>query len=60
MKRSLDHKIAVAINLPQNVNILETLDDNELLKRYHVWFGGYPYYNFYFDYIPVFIFLFKF
>ncbi len=26
--------MAVASNLPRNVNILETFDDNELLKRY--------------------------
>ncbi len=26
--------MAVAGNLPRNVNILETFDDNELLKRY--------------------------
>jgi len=35
-------KLAVANNLPRNINILETFDDNELLKRYRLWFGGYP------------------
>lgn len=28
--------MAVAGNLAWNINILETLDDNELLKRYHL------------------------
>ncbi len=29
-------KMAVAGNLPQNLNSLETFDDNELLKRYRL------------------------
>ncbi len=29
-------KMAVVNNLPQNINILETFDDNELLKRYRL------------------------
>ncbi len=29
-------KMAVADNLPQNLNSLETFDDNELLKRYRL------------------------
>ncbi len=38
--------MAVASNLPQNINILETFDDNEPLR-----FGGYPNSKFSFDYI---------
>ncbi len=43
-------KIVVSGNLPQNINILETFDDNELLKR-PLGFGGYSNSTFSFDYI---------
>ncbi len=44
--------MAVAGNLPPNVNILETFDDNELFKKYHLFgFGGYPNSKFSFNYI---------
>ncbi len=45
-------KMPVVGNLPRNVNILETFDDNELLKKVSsLGFGGYPYSKLTFDYI---------
>ncbi len=48
--------MAVARYLPRNVNILQTFDDNVLLKRHRLFgFGVYPNSKFSFDYMLVLI-----